>query len=80
MCICYTCLETAQLEFQETVAIAKLFQDALECAIGDEINSIAVEGVETLGNKLVTLSKQFKQLLLDGDTDVLEWCKSSVVF
>ena len=80
MCICYTCLETAQVEFQETVAIAKLFQDALECVIGDEINSIAVEGVETLGNKLVTLSKQFKQLLLDGDTDVLECCKSSVVF
>ena len=60
--------------------MAKLFQDALECVIGDQINNIAVEGIETLGNKLVTLAKQFKQLLLDGDTDVLQYCKSAVVF
>ena len=55
-----------------------LFQDALGCVIGDEINNIAVEGVETLGHKLVTLAKQFKQSVLDGDTDVwslvnLQW-------
>ena len=78
--ICYTCLETAQVEFQETVTISKLFEDALECAIGGKINHIAVEGVETLGNKLVTLTKQFEQLLLDGDTNVLECCKSAVAF
>ena len=39
-----------------------------------------MEGVKTLGNKLVTLAKQFRQLLLDGDTDVLECCKSVVAF
>ena len=39
-----------------------------------------MEGVETLGNELVTLAKQFRQWLLDGDTDVLESCKSVVVF
>ena len=39
-----------------------------------------MEGVKTLGNKLVTLAKQFKQLLLDDDTDVLECCKSAVAF
>ena len=77
---CYTYLETAPVEFQETVVISKLFQDALESVIGDEINNIAVEGVETLGNKLVTHANRFKQLLLDGDTDVLECCKSAVVF
>ena len=38
-----------------------------------------MEGVETLGNKLVTLPNWFKQLLLDGDTDVLQCCKSAVV-
>ena len=43
-CVCYTCLETAQVEIQETVAISKLFHDALECVIGDEINNITVEG------------------------------------
>ena len=37
-------LETAQVEIQETVAISKLFHDALECVIGDEINNITVEG------------------------------------
>ena len=42
----------------------KVIQDALECVIGDEINNITVEVVETLGNKLVTLAKQFKQLLV----------------
>ena len=39
-----------------------------------------MEGVETLGNELVTLAKQFRQWLLDGDTDVLECCKSVVAF
>ena len=62
------------------MAISKLFQDAFECVIGDEINNIAVEGVETLGIILVTLEKQFKQLILDGDTDVFKCCKSAVVF
>ena len=57
MSICYTCLGTAQVEFQETVAMSKLFQDALEYVIGDEINNIAAEGVERLGNKLMTLAK-----------------------
>ena len=57
MSICYTCLGTAQVEFQETVAMSKLFQDALKYVIGDEINNIAVEGVERLGNKLMTLAK-----------------------
>ena len=80
MSICYTCFRTAQVEFQETVSMPKLFQDALECVIGDEINNIAVEGVERVGNKLVTLATQFKQLLLDVDADVLECCKSAVVF
>ena len=51
MYFCYTCLETAPVEFQETVAISKLFQDTLESVIGDEVNNIAVEEVETLGNK-----------------------------
>ena len=59
------------------MAISKLFQDAFECVIGDEINNIAVEGVETLGIILVTLEKQ---LILDGDTDVFKCCKSAVVF
>ena len=59
MSICYSCLETAQVEIAETVAISKLFQDALECVIGDEINNITVEEVETRGNKLVALGKQF---------------------
>ena len=80
MSICYSCLETAQVEIPETVTISKLFQDALECVCGDEINNITVEEVKTLGNKLVTLAKQFKQLLLDDDTDVLECCKSAVAF
>ena len=71
-CVCYTCLETAQVEIQETMAISKLLHDALECVI-------TVEGVETLGNKLATLAKQFRQLLLHGDT-VLECCKSAVAF
>ena len=39
-----------------------------------------MEGVEVLGNKLVTLAKQFKQLLFDSDTNVLEYCKYAVVF
>ena len=51
MYFCYTCLETAPAEFQETVAISKLFQDALESVIGDDVNNIAVKGIETLGNK-----------------------------
>ena len=51
MYFCYTCLETAPVEFQETVAMSKLFQDTLESVIGDEVNNIAVEEVETLGNK-----------------------------
>ena len=80
MSICYSCLETAQVEIPETVTIWKLFQDALECVCGDEINNITVEEVKTLGNKLVTLEKQFKQLLIDDDTDVLECCKSAVAF
>ena len=80
MSICYSCLETVEVEIPETVAIWTLFQDALECAIGDEINKITVEGVETLGNELVTLAKQFRQWLLDGDTVVLECCKSVVAF
>ena len=79
-CVCYTCLETAQVQIQGAVAISKLFHDALECVIGDEINNITVEGVETLGNKLATLAKQFRQLLLHGDTNVLECCKSAVTF
>ena len=79
-CVCYTCLETAQVQIQGAVAISKLFHDALECVIGDEINNITVEGVETLGNKLATLAKQFRQLLLHGDTNVLECCKSAVAF
>ena len=37
--IFYTCLEAAQVEFKETVGTSKLFQDALECAIGDETNN-----------------------------------------
>ena len=80
MSICYTSLEAVQTEFQQRVAISKLFQDAFECVIGDEISNIAVEGVETLGNILVTLEKQLKQLILDGDTDVFKCCKSAVVF
>ena len=80
MSICYTSLETAQTEFQQTVAISKLFHDAFECVIGDEISNIAVEGVETLGNIFVTLEKQFKQLILDGDTDEFKCYKSAVVF
>ena len=39
-----------------------------------------MEGVEKLGNKIITPANQFKQLLLDGDTDVLQCCKSAVVF
>ena len=35
----HTCLEAAQVEFKETVGTLKLFQDALECAIGDETNN-----------------------------------------
>ena len=34
--ICYAYLETAQAELQETVAISKLFQNALEFVIGDK--------------------------------------------
>ena len=48
----------------------------MECVIGDEINNITVEGVETIGNKLVTLANRFSQLLVGGDNDVLECCKS----
>ena len=72
MSICYSCLETSEVEVSETVAISKLVQDVLECVIGDEINNITVEEVETLGNKLVTLAKQFRQLLLDSGIDMLD--------
>ena len=39
MSIFYTCLEAEQVEFKEIVGISKLFQDALECAIGDQTNN-----------------------------------------
>ena len=80
MYFCFTCLETPPVEFQETAIMSKLFQDAIESFIGDEINNIAVEGEVTLGNKLVSLANQLKQLLLDDDTDMLACCKSAVVF
>ena len=35
-----------------------------------------MQGVKTLDNKLVTLVKEFKQLLLDGVTDVLQCCNT----
>ena len=39
-----------------------------------------MERVQTLGNQFETLARQFRQLLLDASTDVLECCKSAVAF